>query len=104
MKPDKVLSLLGIATKAGGVVSGEFSTEKALKEEKAYLVLVAADASSNTKKHFSDMCSYRGVPYYTYADKEQLGHYIGKEFRASLAVTNAGLAKAMIEKLDTTTE
>lgn len=31
MKPDKVLSMLGIAAKAGGVASGEFSTEKAVK-------------------------------------------------------------------------
>ena len=32
MKPDKVLSMLGIAAKSGSVVSGEFSTEKAVKE------------------------------------------------------------------------
>ena len=32
MRPDKVLSMLGIAAKSGSVVSGEFSTEKAVKE------------------------------------------------------------------------
>lgn len=99
MKPDKVLSLLSIAAKAGGIASGEFATEKSVKEAKAYLVIVAADASDNTKKHFSDMCKFYDVPYYNYADKDGLGHFIGKEFRASLAVTNAGLAKAMIEQL-----
>ena len=36
MKPDRVLSMLGIAAKAGSVVSGEFSTEKAVKEGRAY--------------------------------------------------------------------
>lgn len=99
MKPDKVLSLLSIAAKAGSIASGEFATEKAVKEAKAYLVIAASDASDNTKKHFNDMCTFYHVPYYNYADKDKLGHYIGKEFRASLAVTNAGLAKAMIEQL-----
>ena len=51
MRTDKVLSMLGLAAKAGSVVSGEFSTEKAVKEGKAYLVIVAGDASDNTKKN-----------------------------------------------------
>lgn len=100
MKPDKILSLLGIATKAGSVLSGEFQTEKSVKEGKAYLVIVAGDASDNTKKKFADMCSYYEVPFYTYANREQLGHCIGKEFRASLAVTNEGLAKSLMKHLD----
>ncbi len=52
MKPDKVLSMLGIAAKAGSVASGEFSTEKAVKEGRAWLVIVASDASENTQKIF----------------------------------------------------
>ena len=99
MKPDKVLSMLGIAAKSGSIVSGEFSTEKAVKEGKAYLVIVASDASDNTRKMFSDMTEFYGVPMYRYADKETLGHFIGKEFRASLAVTNEGLARSIEEKI-----
>ena len=34
---DKALAMLGMATKAGKVVSGEFSVEKAVKEGKAWL-------------------------------------------------------------------
>lgn len=98
MKPDKILSMTGIAAKAGKIVSGEFSTEKAIKQGKAYLVIAAADASGNTKKHFSDMCAYRHVPYYKYSNKETLGKCIGKQFRASLAVIDENLAKAIIEE------
>ena len=101
MKQDKVLSMLGLSAKAGNVASGEFSTEKAVKEGKAHLVIVAGDASDNTKKHFRDMCSFYEVPFYAYADKESLGHHIGKEFRASLAITNEGLAHSIEEKLKT---
>lgn len=99
MRPDKVLSMLGIAAKAGSVASGEFSTEKAVKDGRACLVIVAEDASDNTKKMFSNMTAFYQVPIYFYADKETLGHAIGKEFRASLAVVNEGLAHSVEEKL-----
>lgn len=46
----KVLSMLGLAAKAGKVASGEFSTEKEVKSGNACLVIVAEDASDNTKK------------------------------------------------------
>ena len=99
LKPDRVLSMLGIAAKAGSVASGEFSTEKAVKEGRAYLVIVAQDASDNTKKMFRNMTDFYQVPMYEYSDKEMLGHFIGKEFRASLAVTNEGLSHSIEERL-----
>ena len=43
------------------------------------------------------MCKYYNVPIYFYSDKEQLGHAIGKQFRASLAVLDSGFKNA-IEK------
>ena len=102
MKPDRVLSMLGIAAKAGSVASGEFSTEKAVKEGKAYLVIVAEDASDNTKKMFRNMTGFYEVPMYVYSEKETLGHFIGKEVRASLAVTNEGLARSIEDRLKQT--
>ena len=59
---DKVSSLLGLATKAGKISSGEFMTEKMVKTGKAFLVMVAEDASDNTKKKFRNMCEYYEVP------------------------------------------
>lgn len=97
MKQNKALAMVGLAQKAGKVVSGEFSTEKAVKTGKAFLVIVAGDSSENTKKMFSDMCTFYEVPCYFYSDKETLGHAIGKQFRASLAVLDEGF-KNTIEK------
>ena len=99
MRPDPVLQLLGLAQKAGGVKSGEFMTESAIKEGKAFVCIVAEDASDNTKKHFSDMCSYRDIPYIEYSDMENIGHAIGKQFRASLCVTNEQLAQQIRNKV-----
>ena len=47
--------MIGLATKAGKTVTGEFMSEKAVKEGKACLVIVASDASDNTKKKFNNM-------------------------------------------------
>ena len=101
MKPNKVFSLLGLATRAGRTASGEFMTEKPVKNKTAALVIVGTDASANTKKNFRDMCSFYHVPYYEYGTKEELGHAMGKEMRASLAVTDAGFAKTLNRYLET---
>lgn len=101
MKMSKALSMISLATKAGKTVSGEFSTEKEVKTGYAELVIVAGDASDNTKKKFQNMCDFYEVPIYFYADKDTLGHAMGKEFRASLAVTDRGFAKGIMKHLDT---
>ncbi len=97
MKPDKVLSYLGLAMRGRNLVSGELQTEEAVKNGSAVIVIVAGDASENTKKLFRDKCSFYEVPVYEYGTKETLGRAIGKDLRSSLAVTDVGLAQA-IEK------
>ena len=92
---DKILSLIGLAVKAGRCISGEVMTESETKSGKAKLVIVAEDASDNTKKKFRDMCKCYRVPIYFYGDKDTLGHAMGKEFRASLAILDEGFAKGI---------
>ena len=101
LKLSKAMSLISLATKAGRTASGEFCTEKEVKTGMAELVIVAADASDNTKKKFQNMCDFYEVPIYFYGDKDTLGHAMGKEFRATLAVTDAGFAKGIRKHLDT---
>ena len=101
MKMNKTLSLISLATKAGKTKSGEFMTEKEVKGGTASLVIVAADASENTRKKFKNMCDFYKVPIYFYGDKDTLGHAMGKEFRASLAVLDRGLAKGIMKQLIT---
>ena len=95
----KVLSLFGLAARAGRIASGEFQTETAVKTGTACLVIVAVDASENTKKLFRDKCSYYKVPLVELGTKEELGHAIGKEYRASLAILDAGFAEAVMKKI-----
>ena len=100
MAQNRVYSMIGIAQKAGKLASGEFATEHAVKSGRAALVIVSDAASENTKKKFRNMCEFYEVPVYFYGEKEELGHAMGKEFRASLAVLDSGLAKSIEKNLN----
>ncbi len=100
MMLNKVLSLTGLAVRAGKVVSGEFAVENAIRDGKAWLVIVTEDASDNTKKKFRDKSAYYEVPYVVLGTKETLGHAIGKEMRASLAITDKGFAENILKHLE----
>lgn len=93
--------MISMATKAGKTASGEFCTEREVKSGAAALVIVAGDASDNTKKKFKNMCDYYHVPICFYRDKDTLGHAMGKEFRASLAILDEGFAKGIRKHMDT---
>ena len=100
MKPDyNIYSMIGLATKAGKIVSGEFMTEKAVKSGAAYLVIVSEEASENTKKMFTNMCRFYKVPLHIFGTKEDLGASMGKQFRASAAIIDPGFSKAIQKKL-----
>ena len=101
MAQNRVYSMIGIAQKAGKLASGEFATEHAVKSGRAALVIVSDAASENTKKKFRNMCEFYEVPVYFYGGKEELGHAMGKEFRASLAILDEGFAKEIMKQMKT---
>ncbi len=100
MKCSKVLSLLGIAMRGRNLVSGEFQTLEAIKKGTAMLVIVAEDASDNTKKLFHDKSSFYEVPVVDFGTKEELGRAIGKDIRSALAICDPGLADAVVKQLN----
>lgn len=97
---NRVFSLLGLCMKAGGLVSGEFMVEKSIKEGVVQLVIIAQDASSNTKKKFNNMCNYRDIELIEYSDKYSLGRAIGKDIRASIGICDNGFANSIKAKIN----
>lgn len=94
---NKFSSLLSICQASGGVKSGEFACEKALQNNNAFLVIVAIDASNNTKKKFCQKSFYYETPYIEVSDKILLGSSIGKDARAVVAI----LDQTFAEKIQT---
>ena len=97
---ERIYSFLGLATKAGKLLSGDETCERALKAGKAYLVIVSEDASDNTKKKFKDMCSYRNIEIRYFGEKELLGRYTGKKIRSVIAVAERGFAGHLKDMID----
>lgn len=96
---DKVLSMLGLAARSRNVVSGGFATETAVKSGKARLVIIAEDASDNTRKKYSNMCDFYEVSCDFYGTKAVIGHSMGREERSVLAVTDEGFANSIRKHL-----
>ncbi len=96
---NKVLSLLGLAYRGRNLVSGQEQCLDAVRSGKARLVLVAEDASDNTKKVFLDKCDFYRVPISIFGTKETLAKSIGKEMRSCMCVTDEGLARAILQKI-----
>lgn len=98
MNEDRFLSLIGLAQKAGKLVSGELAVEKAVRAGKAKAVIIAQDSSESTKKNYRDITAYYKVVLYEGLTKQQLGLAIGKAGRAAIAITDAGFCKSIIKE------
>jgi ribosomal protein L7Ae-like RNA K-turn-binding protein len=94
------MSLLGLANRARKIISGEELSVKEIRNGKAKLVLLSADASANTTKKITDKCKSYEVPYKLVEDRHLLGQAIGKEARVVVAVLDDGFAKKLMTLLD----
>lgn len=83
--------------KAGRIVSGEVGCENAVKGGKAKLIIVAADASENTKNKFANSAKFYGVDIIEYGTKTELGYAMGKAERSVAAVTDEGFSAKLIQ-------
>jgi ribosomal protein L7Ae-like RNA K-turn-binding protein len=100
MNTNKWMSLLGLANRARKIISGEELSVKEIRNGKAKLVLLSADASANTTKKITDKCKSYEVPYKLVEDRHLLGQAIGKEARVVVAVLDDGFAKKLMTLLD----
>lgn len=91
----KVLSLLGLAMRAGKIVSGEELVLKEVRSGKAQLVLLATDAAKNSEKKISDKCSTYQIPILRYGTRQELGNAIGKAERVVIAITDPGFSRSL---------
>lgn len=98
MNTQKALNLLGIATRAGKIVSGDGLTLTEIRNQNAKLVFVASDASPNTLKKFQDKCTYYKVPCISQFSQIELSQAIGRS-RMIIGVCDTGFAKKLQELL-----
>lgn len=90
MNKQKILGMLGIALRAGELVSGTDSVIEALQKKKIKMVFVASDASNETLDTFEKKCFFYNVPIVKDFSSDELSKAIGKE-RKVLGIKNQGM-------------
>ncbi|MGI6085660.1 MAG: L7Ae/L30e/S12e/Gadd45 family ribosomal protein [Acetivibrionales bacterium] len=101
MSEDRIYSFIGLAKKAGAVLTGEGLSEQAVKRGKAYLVLVAEDASLNTRKKIETALYGSNIPLVEFGHKYKLGQMLGKTYFSIICITDRSFAiriKELIEQ------
>ena len=94
----KLLQFMGLCQRAGKLASGETGVLSAIKDGSAELIIVAENASDNTKKKFGDSARFYNKKIVVFGDKFEMGNAIGKDERAVMAVRDKRFADK-IEKM-----
>ncbi len=97
---DKALNYLALARKGGLAELGEEPVGGAARAGKAYVILVASDASDHTWRRAKSYAAGTEqqclrLPY----TKDQLGETIGRDALAMAAITDVSLALALTKSL-----
>lgn len=98
---NKCLNYLALARKAGKIELGEEPVGAVARAQKAYLIVVAGDASDHTWRRAKSYVAGTHqqcvrVPY----TKEEVGFVIGRTSLAMAAFTDAALALAFLNSLE----
>ena len=97
----KALNYLSLARKAGKAELGEEPVGAAARAGKAYLIVVAQDASDHTwRRAKSFAAGTEQQVLRVKATKDELGRSIGRESLAIAAITDAALALALVKTLE----
>ena len=97
---EHILSMIGLAKKAGRVEIGEEPVGSAARSKHARVILVASDAAAGSVRRAyafaqTGACLCLTIP----ADKDALGRALGRSSCAMAAVTDVGFADAIVKKL-----
>ena len=101
MAKNKLYGMLGLAKRAGKVVSGTDAVIDRVRDGSAVLVIVSGDASESTQKRVTDKCKFYGTEYIVY---EGVGKAIGKDGCAAIAIVDKNFADAVLNIYNNLTE
>ncbi len=86
---------IGLAMRAGQVISGEAACVTAIRAGKAAVALLDSGASENARKRLTDTCAHYSLPL-VLVPEEMLQNAVGKPGRMALALRPGGLADKVL--------
>lgn len=102
----RVLGMLGMAQRAGKVISGAEGVTSTLNSGKAELLLISRDISRNTLDKLlsaaekGEKVTGKAVTCFRFGTSDDLGQATGKAARAAVAVTDKAFAKGISDLLE----
>ena len=93
----KLEGMIGLCVKAGRAAFGSEQCEILARGGKLALVIVAKDASDNTKKRMEDKCQSFDVPRIVWGTVESLARCTGKGKVSALGIRDRGFAAAILK-------
>lgn len=93
-----ILSLLGLASRARKITCGEILL-KDIRSSQVSLVIIANDASENTKKKYKDKCQFYHIDCIIDGNIDEISQAIGKENRVAVGIKDKGFANKIKSKL-----
>lgn len=94
---NKILNLIGLAQRAGKLISGEAFCIEAIRKHEALVILLASDAGINTTKRIIDKANFYQVSVISDFTSKELSTAIGKNNRMVIGVIDPGFAKKIKE-------
>ena len=101
---EAALRLLGLAARAGAVLSGTERVREAARAGTLRYVIVAGDVSANTQDKLIPLLESRRVRHRIVATRVALGNAVGRPPASALGITDAGLAKRVAALLESKEE
>lgn len=89
---EQILSLLGMARRAGKITWHEAANLAAIRSGKAKLLILSVDAGQATEKKYLDKCLSFRIPLVRFATRIQLGESLGVSPRTAVVVLDQGFA------------
>jgi len=96
---ERALQLLGLAARAGSVVPGTERVREAARNSGLVLVLLARDASENSRGKLVPLLQARRIPHLTEFERVQLGGAIGRAPLSAVGITDPALARRLAQLL-----
>jgi ribosomal protein L7Ae-like RNA K-turn-binding protein len=97
MQSRALLSMLGLAARARATVHGTDAARYAVRDGKAGVVLLAADASPTQSRKLVPLLRARGTPFAVCLTRDELGGALGRGPVSAVAVTDPNLARRIVE-------
>ncbi|NMA05659.1 MAG: hypothetical protein GX931_04735 [Acholeplasmataceae bacterium] len=87
---------LGLAYRARKLTYGTTNVIKSIRDGSAKLIIIARDASDNTKKKITDKCKYYDIPFKIEFISAEISNAIGKKNIMVVSILDSGFKEMLL--------